>query len=230
MTSPFRGVPLRTRAIELMKEGHTADDLHVRFVAEGEDPEAVRGVLTELVALQHQAAAMDPERLRGEAKWMFLRGASVDDVVMHFVRVGVPEEHARPEAERVRAKVQKMRPCQRCGTPTDPEQFFMDLSGFSICNGCNLRDEIGRSEQRGIARDIETIGGFGGFGGALVGSLVADAIAADAHGFHGQTSRPFCAHCKQPTGVHVSQIDPNVRARLQAACEWVCGQCGQKIA
>jgi hypothetical protein len=66
-SSPFRGLPLRTRAIDLMKEGHTADSLHWHFVNEGQDPNEVRSVLTELVSLQHQAAAMDPKRLREEA-------------------------------------------------------------------------------------------------------------------------------------------------------------------
>jgi hypothetical protein len=225
MTSPFRGVPLRYRAIDLMKQGHTAEAIHQQFVAEGEHPDEVRSVLTELVALQHEAAARDPVRLRGEAKWMFLRGASVDHVVAHFATVGVAEEHARPEAERILVEVRRMRPCQRCGMAAEPESFVMDLSGFSICSGCNLRDEIGRSEQRGIERDIETIGGIAGFGGALAMSL-----AADAHGQHGYTSRPFCAHCRTPTGFHVSSLDPGMRARLDPSWQWVCGQCWQKIA
>lgn len=171
MTSPFRAPPLRPRAIALLKEGHTPEAVHVQLVSEGADPEEVRSVLTDLVQLMHQAAATDPERLRGEAKRMFSRGASVDDVVAHFVRVGVAEEHACSEAQRLFAAFSKLRPCQRCGTPTAPEQLVFDLGGFSICNGCNLRDEIGRSEQRGIARP---------------------------------------------------RVDPS--------CEWVCGQCGLRIA
>lgn len=231
MTSPFRGVPLRTRAIELMKEGHTADALHVRFVQEGEDPEEVRSVLTELVALQHQAAAMDPERLRNEAKWMFHRGASVDDVVAHFVRVGISEEHARPEAEKILVVVQRMQPCQRCGTPTEPSAFVMDFSGFKICSGCNLRDEIGRSEQRGVARDLEAVGMFGGGAvGALAVGFIADAMAHEANTHHGATSSPFCSRCKTPTGVHVSRYDPATRSRFEPNAQWVCHQCGAKIA
>ena len=227
MTSPFRGIPLRTRAIELMKEGHTADVLHVRFVEEGEHPDEVRTVLTELVALQHQAAAMDPARLRGEAKWMFLRGAPVDAVVEHFVRVGVPDEHARPEAEKILKEVQRMQPCQRCGTPTEPEKFVMDFSGFKICNGCNLRDEIGRSEQRGVAADLEMMGSFGG--GIAMG-FIADAISADANNLHHATSSPFCGRCKQPTGVHISRYEAQARARFDPTSQWVCHQCGTKIA
>jgi hypothetical protein len=227
MNSPFRGVPLRTRAIELLKQGHTADAIHVMFVNEGQDPNEVRSVLTDLVALQHQAAAMDPKRLREEAKWMLFRGASVDDVVAHFVRVGVPEEHARPEAQRMSDFVQKFQPCQRCGTPTAPDQFFMDLSGFNICRGCNLRDEIGRSEQRGIAREIDAIGG--GFAGSMASSMIAYTIAADAERYHGGTSRPFCAQCRQPTGIHVAWVDPRYRATVDPTATWICHQCGRKI-
>jgi hypothetical protein len=210
-----------------MKAGHTADALHVRFVGEGEDPEEVRAVLTELVALQHQAAAMDPDRLRGEARWMFGRGASVDDVVAHFVGVGVSEAHARAEAQRLEAAFRSLRPCQRCGTPTEPERMCMDLSGFSICPGCHLRDEIARSEQRAVARDLEMVGAMAGVGGLVAMSFVADAMST---GGLGQTSRPFCARCRQPTGVHVSQIAPAFRAQIDPTAEWACGHCGQKIA
>lgn len=218
-------MPLKPRAVELLKQGQSADALHWQFVGEGYDPEEVRAVLTELVALQHQAAAMDPARLREEAKWMLFRGASIEDVVQHFVRVGIPEEHARPEAQRIEASVARLRPCQRCGTPTDPEQFYMDLSGFKICRGCNLRDEIGRSEQRGIARDLEAVGALG-VGGMLVTSMISNSIANQAHGM---TANPFCAHCKQPSGFHVAAVDPQTRARLDPTAEWVCRLCWQKI-
>jgi hypothetical protein len=103
----------------------------------------------------------------------------------------------------------------------------MDLSGFSICRGCNLRDEIGRSEQRGIARDLEMVGGIGG---SLATSMLATAIATSAEQHHGGTSRPFCGRCRQPTGVHVSWVDVGVRARVDPTATWLCGQCWQKIA
>lgn len=231
MSSPFRGVPLRTRAIDLMREGHSADALHWMFVSEGQDPDEVRAVLTELVALQHQAAAMDPKRLREEAKWMFYRGASIEDVVAQWVRAGIAEEHARPEAERIRAIAAKLKPCQRCGAPTPPDAFFMDLSGFQVCRGCNLRDEIGRSEQRGVARDLEAVGGFGlvGVGVALTASVAAQAIDHQANHYHGHTTSPFCAVCKTPSGTHVTWLDMGTRSRVDPTAEWVCRQCWAKI-
>ncbi|MBS2017067.1 MAG: hypothetical protein JST00_29545 [Deltaproteobacteria bacterium] len=231
MRPPFRDVPLRARAIELLKQGHHADQLHWHFVNAGEDPEEVRAVLTELVALQHEAAAMDPARLRHEATNMFLRGASVDDVVAHFVRVGVAEAHARPEAERIRAAAAKLKSCARCGTWSDAADMRMDLSGFMICRGCNLRDEIQRSEQRGFARELEGVGGFG-IGGLAI-ATVATAMAANATATAnnvGQTHRPFCPRCAGPTGIHVSALAPQWRARAPAGAEWVCRQCGTAIA
>lgn len=230
MTSPFRGVPLRARAIELLKQGHHADHLHWQFVNEGENPEEVRAVLTDLVALQHQAAAMDPARLRQEGTAMFMRGASVDHVVAHFVQVGVSEEHARPEAERIRAAAAKLKTCPRCGTWANASDMTMDLSGLSICRGCNLRDEIQRSEQRGIARDLEGVGGFGmgGMAIATVATVMAANATAAANNV-GRTHRPFCPRCSAPTGVHVSAYDPATRARFPPRTEWVCHQCGASI-
>jgi hypothetical protein len=214
-----------------MKDGHSADALHWMFVGEGQDPNEVRTVLSELVALQHQAAAMDPKRLREEAKWMFYRGASMEDVVAHWVRAGIAEEHARPEAERIRAAAAKLRPCQRCGTPTPPDAFFMDLSGFDVCRGCNLRDEIGRSEQRGIARDLEAVGSFGmvGMGVTVATSIAAQAVEHQANHYHGQTANPFCATCKTPSGMHVTRLHMSTRAQIDPSAEWVCGNCWQKI-
>lgn len=231
MNSPFRGVPLRTRAIDLMRNGHSADALHWMFLGEGQDPNEVHAVLSELVALQHEAAAMDPKRLREEAKWMFYRGASLDDVVAHWVRAGISEEHARPEAERIQAAAAKLKPCQRCGTPTPPEAFFMDLSGFDVCRGCNLRDEIGRSEQRGIARDLEAVGGIGfvGMGVALTASMAAQSIDQNANNYHGWTAAPFCGACKGPTGLHVTRLHMSTRAQIDPTAEWVCGHCWTKI-
>jgi hypothetical protein len=225
MTSPFRELPLRPRAIALLKEGHTPEAVHGMLVSDGQSPEEVRSVLTELVALMHQAAAMAPDRLRGEAKWYFAQGAPMEEVVRHFVRVGVAEDAARTEAERLYAGFQKLRMCQRCGGLTDPTDIVLDLGGFSICPGCNLRDEIGRSEQRGIARDIEAVGLFGGGLGGALASIAGEAMTSGT-----VTTRPFCARCRQPSGVHVSAIAATARARLDPSATWVCGQCGHKIA
>lgn len=231
VTSPFRGIPLRARAIELLKQGHHADQIHWQFVNEGESPEEVRAVLTDLVALQHEAAASDPARLRHEATAMFLRGASVDDVVAHFVRVGIAEEHARPEAERIKAAAAKLKSCPRCGGWSNGADMTMDLTGFSICRDCNLRDDIQRSEQRGIARDIENVGGFGLGGMALATVAAAIAASADAAANRvGQTHVPFCGRCAAPSGIHVSALDVPMRDRVPPGIEWVCRQCGSGIA
>lgn len=215
----------------MMKQGHHADQLHWHFVNEGESPEEVRAVLTDLVALQHEAAASDPVRLRHEATTMFIRGASVDDVVAHFVKVGVAEEYARPEAERIQAAAAKLRLCKRCGGWSNGADMTMDLTGFLICRDCNLRDDIQRSEQRGIARDIESVGGFGL--GGLAYATVATAIAANAHAAAnnvGQTHVPFCSRCAAPSGIHVSALDVQTRDRVPPGIEWVCRQCGCEIA
>jgi hypothetical protein len=228
MSSPFRELPLRPRAIALLKEGHKPEAVHWMLIQEGGSPDEVRTVLTELVALMHQAAAMDPERLRGEAKWYYAQGAPVEEVVRHFVRVGVAEDAARAEAERLYATFQKLRPCQRCGLLTNPTDFVMDLSAFSICKTCNLRDEIGRSEQRGIARDLETVGFLaGGVGGAIIASVASNAMTSTGGAV---TTRPFCSRCRQPSGVHMSTVAPAARAHLDPNASWVCGQCGEKIA
>ena len=217
---------LRDRAIALMKEGRTADEVHTVFVWEGHDPNEVRAVLTELAALQRQAAAMDPARLRGEAQWMLSRGASVEDVVAHFARAGIAEVHARPEAERIAAALRAMRPCQRCGAPTPPRELVFDLSGFSICNRCNLSDEIHRSEQRGILRDIEVFGALGGVGPAIVTSAIANAMDANVSA----TTHPFCPRCAQPSGVLAASLPPEWRARVDPTSTWVCRLCGVKLA
>src|SRR5581483_11637380 len=105
------------------------------------DPREVQAVLAELVALQREAAAqaanaaraavVDPARLRADALAMFAAGEGAEAIVAHFVRNGVAEQHARPEALRLIALFRTFRPCQRCGTPTPPQSFVMDLNGLS---------------------------------------------------------------------------------------------------
>jgi hypothetical protein len=209
----------------LLKDGRTADELRVLFVAEGLDSAEVDAVLHELVALQRQAVAMDPAHLRADAQAMFAQGASVEHVVARFVQMGVAEVHARPEAERLHAAFRAARPCQRCGAPTPPSDLVYDLGGFAICARCNLTDEIQRSENRGLARDLEMIGGLAG--GGLVASFAAGAMANAAPA---GTSAPFCARCRMPSGVHVSRFDAPTRARLDPSWQWVCGRCFARIA
>ncbi len=219
---------LRDRAITLMKDGRTADELRVLFVAEGADPHEVRAVLDELATLQRKAVAMDPERLRGEANWMFARGAQVEHVVAHFVQAGVAESFARVEAERLFAIFRTLRPCQRCGTPTPPNDLVFDLRGFQVCAACNLRDEIQRSEQRGLASELESLAVLGGVGAVTAATAVQSAVDANA-GATG-TTNPFCPACRVPSGVHVSTLPPDYRARLDPRWPWVCSRCWRPIA
>lgn len=226
--------PLRDRAILLLKDGRGADELRVLFVAEGNDPHEVHAVLTELVALQRQAvaestfaaraAAVDPNRLRADAQWIFTQGGDVNAIVAHFVGNGVPEVHARPEAERLVAIFRTFRPCQRCGTPTAPRSFVMDLNGLSICPGCNLRDGINASNARAVANELEAVAGM-----SIAGSLAALAVDLAAPPPVGSTS-PWCATCRAQTGVHVNVAPPAVRARLDPRWQWICRQCWRPIA
>jgi hypothetical protein len=168
---------------------------------------------------------MDPARLREEAKWMFLRGAGVEHVVAHFTSLGIPEDGARAEAIRIQQAVAKLRPCQRCGTPSDPSKMVMDLNGRMICNGCHLRDEIGRSEQRGLASELESLG---------VSPFMAEAFAGT--GFVGSQytapppqQGPVCQFC-HGVGAHVSQYPPHQRAQFDPRASWICTGCGRGIA
>jgi len=204
---------LRGRAITLMKDGRTVDELRVLFVAEGASPDDVRAVLAELAELKRRAQAREPERLRGEAMRMFSHGATVDDVVAHFVRVGVQPEHARPEAERLCATFRSMRHCQRCGSLVPTTSIVYDSGGFAICLTCNLRDEISQSEMRAAAREADGV-----LGGPTVSSAFANTTAAP-------TMHPYCPACEDTTGAHVSDLAPAARARVDPRWEYVCARC-----
>ena len=112
--------PLRERAILLMKDGRSPDELRVVFIAEGLNAAEVNAVIAELTAQKRQADALDPKRLRSDARWMFEQDASVDHVVAHFVSLGIAEAHARPEAERLLAAQTPF--CPSCRTPTGVHQ------------------------------------------------------------------------------------------------------------
>jgi hypothetical protein len=212
---------LRDEAVSMMKEHRLPDTVYAHLVSRGVDINEAHALVTELVALKQKADALDPNRLREEAKWMLFRGANVEDAVAHFVRAGIAEEHARPEIVRILALVKRLRPCQRCGAPVAPEEMVFDLRGLSVCNRCNLQDEIGRSEQRGIASTLESVG---------MSPMFAEAASGLAQSFEPQVTRPVCAHCRIPSGVHVSALLPEVRARIDPRASWLCGQCGQVIA
>src|SRR5688572_943601 len=99
---------LQDEAVAMMKHGSPPGAVYARLVAQGMTDNEARALVDGLVALKQQAAALDPKRLREEAIWMFWNGATADDVVRHFVTVGVAEEHARPEVDRILVAVSKM--------------------------------------------------------------------------------------------------------------------------
>jgi hypothetical protein len=144
------GDDLRSAAIEMMKHGAPPEQVHAHLVAQGAPEGEVHAFVSELVRLKREAEARDPARLREQAKWMFVRGASVDDVVRAFEAAGVAAKHARPEAERILAVVRTLRPCQRCGTPIAPSEALFDPQGRSICVVCHSRRDMGVPALRGM--------------------------------------------------------------------------------
>jgi ribosomal protein S27AE len=215
----------KAEAIALLKEGRPAGEVHAQLVARGVAPDAAGTLVNELLALKQQAdaataqaAARDPKRLRQEAKWMFVRGATLADVVAYFASLGVDEVYARPEAERLQAIARSMRPCPRCGGPTEPSEMTMDLGGNTICKSCSLRDDIRHSEARGVASTLESLG---------MTPLLVDAV--ESLSMDAATARPVCQACHLASGVHISAYDAEVRIRYSVATRWICGQCGRPI-
>lgn len=211
---------LTDEAVDLMKRGAAPAAVYERLVASGvSDPDA-RGLVDRLVALKRQAEARDPERLRNEAIWMFWHGAASEQVVAHFVAAGVAEEHARPEVDRIFARVQTLRPCDRCRRPMKPEEAFFDGVGRKVCRSCHSMDEIGNAERRVMDNALEAIG------------VPAFALqAASAPYMNGQPRGPvFCPRCGGGTGVHVSVLPPQARASVHPSVAFVCSRCWASIA
>ena len=212
-------VELGAEAVRMLKADLPPETVHAFLVSHGVTNDEAYVFVSDLVAMKRDASHLDPVKLRDEGKWMLLRGGTPDDVLRHFVSAGVAEEYARPEIAKIIARVAAMRPCQRCGTPTEQADLVFDLRGTTVCNRCNLQDEIGRSEQRGIASTLESVG----FNPLLV-DAIANAIPAQS-----APQRAYCQYCRVPSGVHVSSLQPDVRARYPQGWSWVCGQCGQPI-
>jgi hypothetical protein len=88
------------------------------------------------------SAPIDVAALRDEAKWMFVRGATVDDVVRMFGAAGVLEAHGRPEAERILGVVRAMCPCARCGAWLMKHEVYLDLMANSLCDVCFTKTQV----------------------------------------------------------------------------------------
>jgi len=214
----------RTTAIDMMKNERPPEAVHARLVEMGASNDEVYAFVSDLVRLKNEAAARDPARLREEAKWILIRGGTVEDVVAAFGAVGVASEHARPEAERMLALVRTMRPCMRCRSPMMPTEVMFDTGGNSICPRCHTRDEIVRSEQRGIVSEMENLGMVSPLMGLAIASMVersqAPPIAPPEF-----PAGPPCPQCRAPTLVSTSTLPPHHAAAASGA-RWVCRSCG----
>ncbi len=220
----------RVLAIDMLKDGHPPEAVHARLVELGGANDEVYAFVSELVRLKSEAAARDPARLREEAKWILLRGGTVEDVVAAFAAVGVAGEHARPEAERILARVRTMRPCARCQMPMTPTETIFDTMGRSICLRCHTRDEIARSEQRGMLSEMESFGLGGPFIGMAVGAIVQHTQAPPDTAYPTGPSAPagpMCPSCRASALVSTSTLPPHHPASSSGAL-WVCFRCGAR--
>lgn len=196
----------------MLKQGAHPGTIHQHLVARGMSDADARGVIDELLALKRQAEASDPERLREEAKWMLMQGRTVEQVVQRFAAAGIAEEHARPEAERLLALVRRMQPCERCQSPMLVSEAFFDPAGRRVCRTCHGRDEVGASERRALASDLEELG-------------VPAVMLSPMRGVHGpEASVPVCPRCRVP-GVHPSAVHPEARRQIHPAWSFVCPRC-----
>jgi hypothetical protein len=212
----------RAAAIDMLKNGRTPEAVHVRLLElGGGGNDEIYAFVSELVRLKNEAAARDPARLREEGKWILLRGGTVEHVIAAFAAVGVAEEHSRPEAEKLLALVRTMRPCERCRMPVLPKDVMFDTAGRSICPSCHTRDEIVRSEQRGIVSELESVG--------MVSPLLGFALSTMVE--HSQASAPppapimtggVCARCRVPA---VHPLPPH-HAAASSGATWLCHSCG----
>jgi hypothetical protein len=199
-------------AIALMKTGQPPQAAYGLLVSRGVAPEEARTAIDKLVALKREAEASDPKRLREEAKWMFMQGAGVEDVVTRFAAAGISPGHGRPEAEKILAAVRAMVHCGRCRAPMAPSDTYFDQWGNRICPRCNAGEEIAASERRGLATDLEAVG---------IGPLVADAVISGAAVPSGPPTCPACGS----VAMHVSYVHPSVRANLDPRWSYVCNHC-----
>jgi hypothetical protein len=214
---------LRAIAIGMMKDGRPPEAVHARLCEMGGTNDEVYAFVSDLVRLKNEAAARDPARLREEAKWILLRGGTVEDVVTAFGAVGVAAEHARPEAERMLALVRTMSPCMRCRAPMMPNEVMFDTGGNRICPRCHTRDEIVRSEQRGIVSEMENLGMVSPLMGLAIATMV-ERSQAPAYAAPEVPAGPVCPRCRAPALVATSTLPPHHPAASSGAA-WVCRSC-----
>jgi hypothetical protein len=207
---------LTNEAVTPMKQGRPPEMVYSHLLSRGLDGFQARSLVDQLVAFKRQAEAMDPARLREDAKWMLSQGATVEHVVQHFVAAGVSREHATPEVERIASKVREMRPCDRCRSPAAPAELYFDSTGSRICRRCRSLDDIGNADRRAIQSAMEK----------AAPGLASLALAMGTN----QDQRfltlvPFCSRCRVSSGIHVNALQPAARAQIHPGWQYVCRQC-----
>jgi hypothetical protein len=209
---------VEAEAIEWMKAGAAPSVVYDRLLARGVADSDARAIIDKLIVLKRQAEAMDPARLREEAKWMLFRGAPIEHVVAHFTAMGITPEHARPEAERIAAAVRQMVPCQRCASPVLAEEAFFDPQGRRVCKRCNTMDTIDAGERRVVENVLEMVG---------LPAIAAQSMSGAQNAAYRQA--PWCARCQRASGVHVNALPPQYRAQVHPGWLYVCGFCMQGL-
>lgn len=202
--------------MEWLKQSLPPETVIAFLVSRGAGDHEARQTVAELCEQKRRADALDPKRLREEAKWMLWRGATVDHVVAHFVSLGIAEEPARAEAEKIFVAVQRMRPCERCTSPVAPGESFFDPAGRQVCKRCHSLDEIGAGDRRVTLGALEMVG---------VPSWAVQSVAGPVQHSYAPAQRPWCARCHSPSGVHVNALHPSHRAQVHPGWIYVCGWC-----
>lgn len=216
----------------MLKNGHVPGAVHGYLVRAGAPFEESQALVHELLALKAQAEARDPARLREEAARMLMQGAPHEHVLQYFASVGIAEEHARLEIERIAEAVKSMVPCQTCGRPVAPREAFFDAQGNQVCKKCNVRNELGAAQERAIQSEKNernnalAIGMLGVFSGAPKLAVRGFVAASRSGPAPGPTT---CPRCKLSSGVHVSLLPPHLAGNLQPGWTYACNQCGAGI-
>jgi hypothetical protein len=206
---------IKAEAIAMLKSGRTPADVYAHVVGRGVDATTAKATVDELIALKRQADAQDPQRMRQEAKWMFVNATPVADVVAYFTSNGVPETYAAEEAERILAVVRTMRPCQGCGAPSESAELTMDAYGRTMCRGCVARGQIVLANNRATVSRLGTT------------PLVADVITSMQDTAH--ETRPPCRWCVAYATLHISQLRQDARLNYPIVTKWVCGRCWRVV-
>ena len=180
-------------------------------------------MLTALVALMHQAAAMDPRgSVARQSGYSCAAHRSKTSSPTSFAGVA---ETRRAEAERLYAAFQRFRPCQRCGID-GPERLrprphrFLHLPRMP---------PPGRDRPLGAARPRARPRGSRRRRGRRRDRRV-DRCQRVGHGWRSRDDASVPRAL--PSALRHPRVDGRVHLvrHLDPSAEWICSQCGQKIA